>query len=102
MPKPWNETVYFVTGAYKGHGGWYAWGNDIKEALINAKCQGASPGDLYLLLTVKGDFSVSQIDGSLSHEEGGIKYLTPKDSPRKFPSNIVREAKVLEELSVAA
>lgn len=96
MPKALNEEVYFVQGAYHTHGGFYAWGNTIEEALRGALKQDAEAGDQYVLLKIKGDFQVSHFDGSISHQKGGLRTITPE--PRLFPKNLRREAEELERL----
>jgi hypothetical protein len=100
MPKPWNETVYFVMGSYKSYGGFYGWGNTILEAFQNASKNGGSSADQYYLLKIVGDFSVSHFDGSISHQKDALTKLT---EIRKWPRSIKREAEKLEaELSAHA
>jgi hypothetical protein len=100
MPKPWNEEVYYATVAEpNAYGaGYYGWGNTILEALENVECQGAQTGAPYSLIKIKGDFTVSHFDGSISHQKDGLRYITPKDQPRKFPSNLKKEAKELAKV----
>jgi hypothetical protein len=93
-----NENqCYLVMGAYQSYGGYWGSGKTILEALENAQLQGGGEGDKFCLLLMTGDWEVNW-DGSLSHEGGGLKYLTPKTAPRLFPKNLKKEARNLANL----
>jgi hypothetical protein len=95
--QPWNEEVYYVQGAYKSYGGFYAWGNTIAEALENAHRQGAHEGCKYRLLKIKGEFTVSHIDGCITYDskDGWVKELVPA---RPWRNNRRKELAALEKL----
>jgi hypothetical protein len=100
MPKPWNEEVYYIQGCYSSYGGFFSWGNTVAEALENAWKEGASSGCKYRLLKIKGEFTVSHIDGGITYDskDGWVKPLTGE---RPWPSNRRKEAAALEKLLAA-